>query len=277
MRNLTDFKRPDSLGEAVAMLRTGPGKGAPIAGGTRLVIEKNPAIEYLVDLSRLGLGYIEPRAGGLAIGATATLQQIVESALAQNFAGGLLVQALRQQGTEIIRNAATIGGEIAARFEFSDLIVALLALDARLEIQGQGARTESLADFLAGLPLVGEIIREVVLSGALETAHSAYRRISRTKADQFIVCSAAAIEIENGRCRTAHLAIGGAWPTPRLIREANDILEGKLLSRELVAEVERLVERHADPPSDFRAGAEYRREVAAVLARRALIAAGGLE
>lgn len=135
---------PSTLEEAQGMMEKN--KWAPLlAGGCWIGLgtRKFPAV---IDLSKLGLRYIKEEADAFHIGAMATQGDVENFEPFQTFGKGILPKAVHTILGVQFRNMATIGGSVAARFGFSDIIPALLALDAEVELFGKGRM--SLKEYL---------------------------------------------------------------------------------------------------------------------------------
>jgi carbon-monoxide dehydrogenase medium subunit len=89
------------------------------------------------------------------------------------------------------------------------------------------------------------------------------------------VAAAVALDLRDGECRSARVVLGGVADTPLRIPEAERALEGADASREAFEEAGRVAAKEIDPPSDIHGSAEYRRDLSAVLIRRALMEAAG--
>jgi CO/xanthine dehydrogenase FAD-binding subunit len=226
MKHIREYKRPSSVAEAQAML--GPG-AAYLAGGTRLVSGKDPGIHTVIDIGRLGLDAI---AEG-SIGATARLQDVLEASGTPD----VLRQALRHHLPWTWRSAATAAGECIHGGAENDWLVALLALDGRLVVDGAEA---PIANYAGGL--VTEIRYR-------QPRSAAFVKLSRVRTDKAIVNAAAAL-FDDGPI----LVVGGVAARPVVVHGTE------------------LPPLH--PADDFRGSAEYRRQVAPVVAERALQAAG---
>jgi CO/xanthine dehydrogenase FAD-binding subunit len=233
------YRRPGSLDEALLLL-SWPGAVA-LGGGTRLGADPAPGPVQVVDLQALGLDRIQALGGaGLRIGATATLQQIADSAVVP----AVVREAARRERPSTLRAQATVGGCVAAREADSELLAALLAHNAVLSIAG-GPASIALATFLAGHRLTGA---RIVTGLTVETSGTASAaRAGRTPADRPIVAAVARARGDGER----RLALAGVAATPVLVPGPAAIAG-------------------LDPPGDFRGSGEYRRAVAAVLAARAL-------
>ncbi len=249
-----EILRPRTLEEALALLP----EAEPLAGGTA-VTPRRHQVRRLLDLRHLGLDRIEAREGALVLGATATLQAVLEQATGLPPA---MRRALELEGGWNLRNMATLGGLIMTRDARSPLLAVLLAMDTRLhwEPGGQVTALEAYDPNAQSEPRLLTTV-EVPLVRAL-----AYHSVSRAPADFPLVCAAAA-RLEGGEGEDLlRLALGGWGARPRLVFAGEPAQGGASLIDELAAQAGEAY-RSA---GDAYASAEYRRAMAAVLARRAL-------
>jgi probable selenate reductase FAD-binding subunit len=270
MWNLTEILRPTTLAEAVRLLRRPNVKTAILAGGTTLVPQARRNVQALVDLRDLKLSYIKREGNALRIGATTTLQDMVVSPDCPP----ALAQAAHASATINIRNAATIGGVLASAGFGAPLLVVLLGLDAVLVIYSPEARQSPIAAFLAyreKLLRDGALITEVGIP--LPDARVAFEKVSRTPTDMPIVCAAARLRMDGYMAHDVRVAVGGVGPIPVRLARAEQMLEGKALAEPLVAQAAELGAKEVNPPSDFLASSEYRREMVKALVKRIIIAA----
>lgn len=275
--NLRVYHRPNSIDEAVSLLRRGGPSTVVLAGGTALVASARRDVEGVVDLRDLALAYVQVQGATLTIGATTRLQQLVDTPELQTFASGVLAETARAAAGRNQRNAATIGGRVASGSGEDPLLTALMGLNAKLTVYAPESRQIPLTGFLAyreRLLRDGALITEIRLPLLIGPLGAAYVALGRTPRDRPIVCAVARLELAAGIASNVRLALGGVAPEPVRATAAEQLLERKPLSDE---RIELAAERAADglaPVGDFRGGAEYRREMARVLARRALAEAG---
>jgi probable selenate reductase FAD-binding subunit len=273
MWNLAEIQRPTTLAEAVRLLRRPNVKTAILAGGTTLVPQARRDVQSLVDLRDLKLAYIKREGNTLRIGATTTLQDIVESSDVLP----ALAQAARDSAPINVRNVATMGGVVASAGFGSPLPVALLALDAVLVIYSPEARQSPVAAFLAyreKLLRDGMLITEVGIP--LTDARIVFEKVSRTPSDAPIVCVATRLRLtatEGSMARDVRVAVGGVGPIPVRLARAEQTLEGKPPTESLIAQAAEAAAKEVNPPSDFLASGEYRREMVKVLVKRTLVEA----
>lgn len=271
-----EYLRPTTLDEALALLRRPGVHTVPLAGGTWLVPRLRrdvdvpdplaAPVDAVVDLADLGLDGIdlagEPGGGWLTLGATTTLAHIADSAICREMAGGILAQAAQREAPVNQRNAATVAGVALGAPSQSELLLALLALDAHVVVEGNQSQPLPLHELLAGSgQLTGGLVTAVRLPWPAALAGGGLARVARTPGDVPIV-AAAAVTGPAG-CR---LAVGGVAGEPLLVRLAAGADPEAALTAVLDG-VELL--------SDWQGSSEYRRAMALVLSRRALDAAGG--
>ena len=273
------YQTPETLEEALSLLAAQGEEAKLIAGGTALVIMMEQRLlqpAYLIGLRRLrGLSDIRFDAAGLHIGALATHRQVELSAVVRERAP-LLAETLRQVATVRIRNMATVGGALAHADPNQDPPPALLALAASVRIAStKGERTVALAEFFRDyyetVLAPDEMITEVLVPPLAPNTKTTYLKfLPRTADDYATVSVAVALRMEDGRCAEARIALGSCGSTPVLARRAAQLLQGGRPTPALLREAAEAVTAEVDPIADFRGSAEYKREMAAVITRRAL-------
>lgn len=273
MFDLESLKRPTTPDEAVRDLLETEGTGMYLAGGTILVPTGSPSLDFLVDLTRLGLDHVRVEDGGLSIGAMTRIADLAESDELSGPAWGAIRAAARTIGTHTVRNRATVGGNLFAAHFPSDLPPVLLALGAGIVLHGKdGPREVSLEDFYARRSEVycrGDLIVEVRVP-TQNGAVSAFEKTGRTRVDVAIVSCAVSLAVREGRIDRARIALGGLSAVPFIATEAAESLVGKEPTAESLRETGRVVSASVSPRSDHRASDEYRRQLAGVLTARAL-------
>lgn len=278
MKNLEEYRRPQSPEEAVDIkLQYGAG-AVYLGGGTDLLVHKPPHVRVAIDIRHAGMDEVDLRPEGAVIGGGALLRQ-VEQSLA-GVAGGMLARAVRETAPWLIRNAATLAGNIANASPAADSVPALIALDARLHLLGDGDEDVSVEDVLAGphrTTLGDRLIRHIVVPSAALNRSGVFIKHARSKSDIAQVNLAMAARPDNGRLRDVRIALGAVAPTAIRVREAEETAEGQEPNEALGRRVEEVVAAAVLPISDWRASADYRRRISGVLARRALLRIGGLD
>ncbi len=271
--SITHYHRPASVNTALRLLARASPRTAALAGGTWLVAQRDPAVRDVVDLSGLRLAYIERRVRRLRLGAMTRLQSLITSPQIHELADGLLAEAARRDAPRAIRNVATLGGTLVAGDSTSEVLLALLALEAQVVIRAPDRRVVSAEAFLGNrtsyLPRSGLVI-EIVVPLPSAGSVAAFAEISRTPRDRPIVNAAAVVLRQGSTCRAARLVLGGVAPSPIRLPAVETWLVGKALGDGVLPRLARDVSAAVSPPSDTRASAEYRQAMAGVVVTRAL-------
>jgi CO/xanthine dehydrogenase FAD-binding subunit len=268
---------PGSVDEAVS-LRVEHGPSLMVmAGGTIAMPLINEGIslpERVMGLRQAGLNYVDRSNGEVRIGATTTLSQILNQEEIP-----LLSQAAYHVGGWAIRNMGTVGGNLFAPPPAGDLAVALLALDARVRLAGNGSqRVLPLSEFYTGFmstalgpdELVTEILVPVPHGKTVYVKHG--RRGANTPA---VVSLAAHLVLEGERVVDARLALNGVGPHPLRATKAEAMLAGSGLDESRVAQVASAAAEECQPFTDPVASEWYRRKMVDVIVRRAMAQAAG--
>ena len=281
-----ELYEPTDLAEAGALLtRLGP-RARVMAGGTDLLTDLKTgrvAPCDVVSLARVGgLRGVEAVAAGLRIGALTTIAELLESPLLTGpFA--ILAEAAGQMAAPQVRNSATIGGNIAGAVPCADLPPALVTLDASVILWSPaGSRTVPLDSFFLGprKPALraGEILTQIVIPAPPTRFGAAYCRFSLRSGNTIAVAGVAA-SLSFGPApndppiAAARVMLAAVAPIPKRATAAEGALVGRRLE-DWIDEAAAQAAGAAEPISDVRGSAAYRRELVRVLARRALHAAG---
>lgn len=277
-----NYTRAESLEHAFELLTTYGEEGRSLAGGMSLIpLMKlrlvSPA--HLIDIGRLAeLSKIERRDNCVALGAVVRYAQIEESRwLVDTFP--LLAEAVSVIGDVQVRNAGTVGGNLAHADPAGDLAPAALALNASVVCRSaKGIRTVA-ADAFFQAPYTtalepNELVTEVEIPFPGNRSGGAHLKLERRWGDFGNAIASVQLELrKDGRCRKAGIAIGAVGEVPLRIKSAEGVLIGERPEREAVRaaaeEVRKAVET-IEPLSDLKAPAEYRREVIQVIFKRAL-------
>lgn len=269
-----------SVGETISLLLECGEKSKIIAGGTDLLAQmkkKELLPEFLISIGGISdLDYIQyDEKNGLSVGALATISSLESSSLIRS-KFSILAQAAGTLGTPVIRDRATIGGNLCNAAPSADTAPALMVLGARVNIAGvEGERIISIEDFFTGpgqtIVKHGEVLTEIQVPNLLPKSGGAYIKQTRTRgADLAIVGVAALVVMEGDIINDTKIALGAVAPTPIRAKEAEEILKGKKLGDELLEECSQVASAETRPIDDTRSSADYRRKLAAVLVKRAV-------
>lgn len=266
---------------AVALLAEHGPSAKVLAGGTDLLVELKSASHVprvVVDISRAAdMKRIAVTDQGLCIGALVTHTEIMRSPLI----GGMfpaLVDAAHTIGAVQTRNMGTLGGNLVTCVPSVDSGPTLVALDALVTIAGpDGRRQLPLTEFFAGprktLLAPDELLLEIVIPKENLGKPADFQKFGLRKGQALALVSAAAslwMDWERNVCVAPRIALGSVAPTVIRAPAAEEYLEGRAITPETMAEAGRIAVGEARPISDFRASADYRRDLIAVLTRRAL-------
>jgi carbon-monoxide dehydrogenase medium subunit len=252
-----------------------------IAGGTDLLLELERGMReapVLIDISRVpGLDGIALDGETLRLGPLVTHNRLVASATIRERAFPL-AQAAWSVGAPAIRNRGTLGGNLITASPANDTIPPLMAMGATLVLRSvRGERQVPIREFYRGVRQVDlapdEMLTELRVPVAAPGERGIFMKLSLRRALAISVVNAAVIvRLEKGMVTRARVALGSVAPTVIRACEAEGVLVGGPLTVERIAEAAALAAQAAVPIDDIRAGAEYRREMARVLVRRALAA-----
>lgn len=198
------------------------------------------------------------------LNAGASLQDVYQASgipdLLASTLGGTLSWQFRNENTVLrVLQSPTL----APRF-----VAALLALGARV-LSGEDEE-QPLADYLERSEARDVPASAIHMSTEVPGRVWGEACVSRTPADQPIVTAVAVLDLTNGEVRQARLALAGTWRGPVGLAGSVESLVGGPLDEKRISEVTEAVEREVEPRSDYRGSADYRRALAAVLARRSL-------
>jgi carbon-monoxide dehydrogenase medium subunit len=269
---------------AAALARYGAGARL-LAGGTDLLVDlKTGRARYahLVSLRRIAaLRGVSGNGGGLRIGALTTITQLAQSPVVQERFAPLLDAACKMASVQI-RNLATVGGNIAAAVPCADLPPILTAMNASVRLWSpRGERDVSLEAFFAGprrtVLQADEVLTMVRVPQPPPGFGAAYARFQLRDGNAIAVAAVAAglLLDEAGRVRDARIVLGAVAPIPKLVDLAGASLVGQPPDEDVFRAAADNAMSAAEPISDVRGSAEFRRELVGVLIRRALTCALG--
>jgi CO/xanthine dehydrogenase FAD-binding subunit len=248
-----EYYRPKTIDEALALLARQEPLTLPLAGGT-VVNQPGTAARALVDLQDLGLDTYLQRGNTLELGAMLTLQSLLSLGESGELSlPGDLTLALEKEASYNLRQAASLAGTLVAADGRSPLATAMLALEAVLTLL-PGDQQVTLGDLL---PVRSERLGGCLISQVSIPSHVklAYEAVARSPADRPIVCAAVAMW-PGGRVR---VALGGYGRAPLLAFDGAESGGVDIAARSAYSQA-----------GDEWAGADYRSDVAGVLAQRCL-------
>jgi aerobic carbon-monoxide dehydrogenase medium subunit len=277
-----DYVAPTSVAEALAVLAEAGDDAKVLAGGQSLLpilrMRLN-APEKVVDLGRIEeLRGVREDGDQLVIGAMTTYADVLASDLVRQHAG-VLTDAIKEVGDPQIRHRGTVGGALVHADPAGDVGAPALALDAEFVITGTGGeRTVAAGDFFR------DLFETAVGEGELLTAiripkhtgwGSHYEKFVRVVHQWSIVAVAATVRVDGGSIAEARIGLTNMGSTPLRATAVEQALVGKAATEEAVRAACAAAAEGTNPPSDLNGDADYRRHLATVLTRRAVLAAAG--
>jgi CO/xanthine dehydrogenase FAD-binding subunit len=275
-----EYIRPQTIKDVLQSLKKWKEKAELVAGGTNIVPDlrdKKVRREILVDLSRVkGLSYIKEEGQKIRIGALTTFSEICSSKVLRTHAA-ILSEAARQIGNPLVRNRATMAGNLADASPAADMAPPLLALEALVGVEKEGGKIRQVPidQFFAGpnrtILRKDEMIREIVIPRPKSSAKTAYIKLGLRNAMAISVISIAVLaEIEKGMCKKARVGLGAVAPTPVRAYGVEGILAGHEMTEERIMECCERVQTEIFPITDIRASRQYRSSMASVFLGRLL-------
>jgi CO/xanthine dehydrogenase FAD-binding subunit len=279
-----DYHEPSTLEEACEVMAELGDRAKLLAGGTDLIVNMKKKIiapEHVVSLGRLDvLREIGSSNGTIRIGALTTAAEIAESGVVtEGFAA--LGQGASNLGSPLIRNLATVGGNLASARPAADLPPPLMAYGARVIIRKkEGKRSIPLDDFITGPGVTnlgpGEILAEIEIDRPPAYSGAGYLKLGARKALEISLVNVASfitLDAPGGVITSARIIMGAVGPIPLRAPSAEKILIGEKPSDHLFEKAGQEAAGDSRPIDDFRGSAEYRRDMVEVLTRRTLAAA----
>ncbi len=270
--------------DAVALLAEHGRSAKILAGGTDLLADLKSASDVpglVIDISRAAdLRGIAVTEDGLRIGALVTHSELMESPLIRDLFPAL-VDAAHSIGAVQTRNMGTLGGNLVTAVPSMDSGPTLLALDARVTVASRsGRRRFPLAELFVGPRQTSlgadELLFDIVIPKQNLGKPAGFQKFGLRKGQALaLVNAAASFWTDRGTDRFVEprIALGAVAPTVIRAPEAEAYLAGRSITPEAMAEAGRIASSEAKPISDFRASAGYRRDLIAVLVKRALAGA----
>ena len=273
-----DYKRANSVSDAISLLQQHGENAKILAGGHSLVPTMKLRLatpETLIDNGGiLELKYIEDKGDHLTIGSGTTHWMVESSSLVQQKAPGLS-QAAAQIGDVQVRNRGTIGGVLAHSDPQADYPGVVLALNATIVAQGSGGeRTIAASDYFTGLwetaLTEGEILTEIRIPTDSANANSCYLKFPQPASRYPYVGCAVAMSASGGSCSEVRVGLSGVGEFAFRDSGVEDSIRGQTLNESSIASASARAAQGRSVLSDVFVSEEYRRAMAQVYTKRAL-------
>ncbi len=269
------YKKPASITEALSLKAVHKDNGAFIAGGTDLLVDMKKSTlrtepRAIIDISGLEeISYIRQEDGQIKIGAGTRISEILKSPIVQRNAP-LLFQAARQFANPLIKNRATLGGNLINASPAADMATPLLVLEAEVVLKSVNAeRVASLEQFFSGVKRTthrdDELLAEVRFNEAPGKECEFLKMGQRNGTAIAIASLSLMFDMSNGIIKNPGVALGSVAPVPLRAHRTESALDGVEPSGENIKQAGDILTQEVKPITDIRGSAEYRREMAGML------------
>ncbi|HVH76613.1 MAG TPA: FAD binding domain-containing protein [Stellaceae bacterium] len=275
-----EFVEPLSLDAALALLDPEDPEVRPIAGGTALMLMLKSGLfrpRRLVGLRRIEDGLTEIAAspqGALRLGAMLRLADLA-AAPAVRTAAPVIAESLAHHSNVRVRNAATLGGNLAHADPHMDLPPVLIALDAEIEAASPRGRrrlpVESLYRGYLETALAGDELIAALLVPPQRGRRAGYAKVTTRSAEDWPALGlAVSLALDGGRVAEARIVIGAATEVPMRLKRAEALLAGAAIDDRFVREAGRIAAEEAPVVADWRGSAAYKKVLVEVHLARLL-------
>lgn len=273
-----EYSSPKTLSEAISLLREHGPDAKILAGGQSLIPLmklRMAAPKHLIDIGRIGdLAYIREADGHLAIGALTHEAELDASELIRE-KYPIIADTAAVIADPLVRNMATVGGNLAHADPANDHPATMLALGAEVVAAGPGGtRTIPVTDFFTGLFTTAlnadEILTEIRVPIQPARSGGAYLKVERKVGDFAAAAVAAQLTLEGDTVKSVGIGLTNVGQTPIKATRAEGALRGKAADEANIREAARIAAEEADPVDDLRGSADYKRSLVRVLTGRAL-------
>lgn len=276
--NQFNYISPKNKEEALRILKEERVKACIVAGCSNVlpdIRDKNLTLKFLVDISDIEeLRGINKKKDKICIGPLTTIAELINSELILK-ESKVLIQAAEQFADPLVRNNATIGGNLVTASPAADMAVPLLTLDALIKIESVGQKREvKLRDFFLepGKTVLqdDEMIVGIEFEQSDINKNGYFIKLGQRKAMAIAIASIAVnLEVKQNKIIQIRIAMGSVAPTPIKLTVTEEFLKDKVINDKLVEEAMDRVREEVEPISDIRASTEYRRYVSGILFKHA--------
>jgi carbon-monoxide dehydrogenase medium subunit len=274
-----DYHVPDSVSDAIGMLNRYGSEAKLLSGGMSLIpLMKLRLAEpaHVIDINRIsGLDHIKETDGFLRIGALVREADLEKSELIRS-KYPLLLDTTLVIADPLVRNRATIGGNLAHGDPANDHPATMLALEAEITVVGpQGERKIPITSFFADLFTTAlgsdEILTEIRIPIPPPGSGGAYFKLERKVGDFATAGVAAQLTMnKDGICERAGIGLTNVGLTPIKAKNAEEALRGQKIDDGSIKRAAQMAAQESQPTADLRGSEEYKRDLVRVLTIRAL-------
>jgi carbon-monoxide dehydrogenase medium subunit len=273
-----EYHSPTSLDEAISLLKAHSGDAKILAGGQSLI----PAMRFrlalpstLIDINRLSdLRYVEERGDHLAIGSMTREHALEDAPVVQSYYP-LLHDTALVIADPLVRNQATVGGNIAHADPANDHPATMLAYNATVVAKGpKGERTIAIDDFFTGLfenaMADDEILIEIRIPKPTAGSGGAYTKLERKIGDYAISAAAVQLRLDEDIIAEARIGLTNVSAVPMRANNAEAALIGKAATADVFEAAGQAAGAECDPSPDLRGSVDYKRDITRVMVKRSI-------
>ncbi len=273
-----EYSSPKTLSEAISLLQQHGTDAKILAGGQSLIPLMKLRMaqpKHLIDVNGIReLSYIRESDGVLTIGALTRESDLDSSDLIKK-KYPIISDTAAVIADPLVRNMATVGGNLAHADPANDHPATMLALGAEVVAAGpKGTRKIPLSDFFTGLFTTtlapDEILTEIRVPAPAPRSGGAYLKVERKVGDFAAAAVAVQITLDNNVIKSVGIGLTNVGSTPIKARRAEKAITGKPADEKSIAEAARMASEECEPNDDLRGSAEYKRDLVRVLTMRAL-------
>jgi carbon-monoxide dehydrogenase medium subunit len=276
--NQFKYISPENKEETLRILKEEGVNACIVAGSTNVLPDikiKKLSPKNLVDINAIEeLRGVDKKKDKICIRPLTTIAELINSELILK-EGKILIQAAQEFADPLVRNNATIGGNLVTASPAADMAVPLLTLDALIKIESVGQKREvKLKDFFLGPGKTVLQDDEMIVGIEFEQSdinkNGYFIKLGQRKAMAIAIASLAVnLEVRQNKIIRIRVAVGSVAPTPIRLTAVEEFLKDKEISNKVVEEAIDRVREEVEPISDIRASEEYRRYISGILFKRA--------
>ncbi len=270
------FYKPDNLQKAINLIADFGDEGRVIAGGHSLIPvmkQRLTDIKHLIDLSAIDeLKGIKIKGSSISIGAMTTQVELITNAELFKVAP-VIREASLQIADPQVRNLGTIGGNVANGDPANDMPGLMQLLDATYTINGKnGVREIKAREFYEGAYFTAREDDEILVSISFNAPIGgyAYEKQKRKIGDYATAAAGVILNVDNGVCSSASIALTNLSDTPVYCSDAVSMLIGKQIDDSLLSELTKSCVEQSEPVADQRGPVEFKKYVAGIVVNKAL-------
>ncbi len=274
-----NYHKASSVKEAIA-LSTELGEEAKYMSGGHSLLPmmklRFATPEHIIDISKIdGLSYIKEEGDLLKIGALTTQTEMEYNTLLKE-SYPIMGDAIWLTADPSVRNVGTIGGNIAHGDAANDHPAIMLAMRATIIAEGaDGTKTIPIDEFFHGFYMTaleqGDILTEIQIPKAKKNSGGAYYKMERKVGDYATAGVAVHVELDDaGVCKEVGIGLTNVSAVPMRLDRGEEVLRGKKITAELIAQVGQIASEDCEPESDLRGSEAYKRSIVNTITKRML-------